>query len=71
LVCLYFEKVGFAIGNLGVRNGMLFGDRLYAQLTGGDVIYLSMVAFIVTMVASLYPAILAARLEPIDALHGK
>ncbi|MBA4385148.1 MAG: ABC transporter permease [Anaerolinea sp.] len=71
LVCLYFGKYGFPLGDLGVRNGMLFGDRLYATLSGGDVIYLTIVAFVVTMVASLYPAILAARLEPVEALHGK
>jgi ABC-type lipoprotein release transport system permease subunit len=71
LVCLYFGKFGFALGNLGLRNGMLFGDKLYAILTGGDVLYLTIVAFVVTMLASLYPAFLASRLEPIDALHGK
>jgi ABC-type lipoprotein release transport system permease subunit len=71
LICLYFGKYGFALGNLGVRNGILFGDKLYAILTGGDVIYLTIVAFVVTMLASLYPAILAARLEPVEALHGK
>jgi ABC-type lipoprotein release transport system permease subunit len=71
LVCLYFGKFGFSIGNLGLRNGLMLGDKLYASLTGGDVINLTIVAFIVTMVASLFPAILAARLEPVDALHGK
>lgn len=71
LVCLYFEKIGFAIGDLGVRNGMLFGERIYALINGGDVVNLTIVAFVVTMAASLYPAILAARLEPVDALHGK
>lgn len=71
LVCLYFGKYGFAIGNVGVRNGMLLGDRMYAVLSGGDALNLTIIAFIVTMLASLYPAILAARLEPVDALHGK
>lgn len=71
LVCLYFGKYGFSIGNVGVRNGMLLGDRMYAVLSGGDALNLTIIAFIVTMLASLYPAILAARLEPVDALHGK
>jgi ABC-type lipoprotein release transport system permease subunit len=71
LVCLYFGKYGFSIGNVGVRNGMLLGDRIYAVLSGGDAVNLTIIAFIVTMLASLYPAILAARLEPVDALHGK
>jgi ABC-type lipoprotein release transport system permease subunit len=71
LVCLYFEKVGIGFGNLGLRNGFLLGDRLYAIFANSDVIYLSIIAFVVTMLASLYPAFLAAHLEPIDALHGK
>jgi ABC-type lipoprotein release transport system permease subunit len=50
---------------------MLLGDKIYAVLTGNDVVYLTIIALVVTMVASLYPAILAARLEPVDALHGK
>jgi ABC-type lipoprotein release transport system permease subunit len=71
LICLYFEKVGIGFGNMGLRNGFLLGDRLYAVFAGSDVVYLSIIAFIVTMLASLYPAFLAAHLEPIDALHGK
>jgi ABC-type lipoprotein release transport system permease subunit len=71
LICLYFGKYGFAIGNFGLQNGILLGDKLYAIWSSGDVVYVTIVAFIVTMVASLYPAILAARLEPIEALHGK
>ena len=31
----------------------------------------SILALVVTMVASLFPALTAARLEPVDALHGK
>lgn len=71
LVCLYFEKIGIGFGDLGLQNGFLLGDRLYAVYAGADVVYLSFVAFIVTMLASLYPAYLAAHLEPVDALHGK
>ena len=71
LVCLYFGKFGFSIGDMGISNGMLLGDKIFAILTAGDAIKLTLLAFIVTMVASLYPAILAARLEPVDALHGK
>jgi len=71
LVCLYFGKFGISLGDLGVRNGLLLGDKLYAILKVGDALYLTIVAFVVTMVASFYPAILAARLEPVEALHGK
>jgi len=70
LICLYFGKFGFFIGNVGTT-GLLLGDRIYAILTVSDTINLTIIALIVTLVASLYPAILAARLEPVDALHGK
>jgi ABC-type lipoprotein release transport system permease subunit len=70
LICLYFAKVGFFIGNIGTT-GFLLGDRIYALLTPHDTIELTIVALVVTLVASIYPAVLAARLEPIDALHGK
>lgn len=71
LANLYFAKFGFGIGDMGVNNGFMLGDRIYASLTGADVVYLSIIALVVTMVASLFPAITAARLEPVDALHGK
>jgi ABC-type lipoprotein release transport system permease subunit len=70
LVCAYFEKFGIYIGNVGVGSGFLLGDRIYAILTPGDTVSLTIDALIVTLIASLYPAILAARLEPVEALHG-
>jgi ABC-type lipoprotein release transport system permease subunit len=67
---LYFEKFGIFIGNIGTT-GFLIGDRIYALLNTSDAITLTLVALVVTLIASLYPAILAARLEPVEALHGK
>jgi ABC-type lipoprotein release transport system permease subunit len=69
IICLYFAKFGFLIGNIGTT-GMLLGDRIYAILKPGDAVNLTIIALIVTLVASLYPALLAARLEPVEALHG-
>lgn len=65
----YFTVYGIYIGNYGIT-GVLFEDRIYAHLTPGNTIYLAVVAYIVTLVASLYPARLAARMEPVEALHG-
>jgi ABC-type lipoprotein release transport system permease subunit len=69
LICLYFGKYGIYIGNVGAT-GMLMGDRIYSILTTSDTVNLTIIALIVTLVASLYPATLAARMEPIEALHG-
>ena len=65
----YFTINGIYIGDLGV-SGVLFEDRIYAHLTVGNTINLAIVTYIITLVASLYPARLAARMEPVEALHG-
>ncbi len=62
-------KYGFYVGNLGIT-GFALGDRIYAYLVPGDAITLTIVAFIITLLAGLYPAILAARMEPVEALRG-
>ena len=41
------------------------------MLTLDNVIYLSVLTYIVTLVASFAPARMAARMEPVEALHGK
>ncbi len=71
LLCAYFARHGFYIGNVGLGSNFLLGDTIYAYLTWEDTLNLTIVAFAVTVAASLYPALLAARLEPIEALHGK
>ena len=65
----YFSTYGFYIGNMGVT-GMLLGERIYAHLTLNDAVTLAALAFVVTLLAALYPALLAARMEPVDALRG-
>ena len=69
LLVAYATHYGFSIGNVGVT-GMLLGERIYAQLTLSDTVTLTIIAFIVTLLAALYPAQLAARMEPVEALRG-
>lgn len=64
----YFAANGIYIGNYGIT-GVLFEDRIYAYLTLENTLYLALVAYVVTLAASLYPARLAARMEPVEALH--
>ncbi len=65
----YFGTYGIYFGDLGV-SGMIFEDRIYAYLTLQDTINLTITSFIITLLASLYPARLASRMEPVEALHG-
>jgi len=69
LVVAYFTRYGFYIGDFGVT-GVLFNDTIRAKLTLQDTINLSILALVVTLLAGLYPAVLASRMEPVDALRG-
>jgi ABC-type lipoprotein release transport system permease subunit len=70
LLVLYMARVGFHIGNYGATNSLMIGETIYASPNAGDFITLSVIAFIVSLLAALYPALLAARMDPVDALHG-
>jgi ABC-type lipoprotein release transport system permease subunit len=69
LAVSYFNRYGFFIGNFGIT-GMLLGNTIYAKLSMTDAVNLTITAFIITLLAGLYPAVLASRLEPVEALHG-
>ena len=65
----YFTIYGIYIGDYGI-SGVLFEDHIYAHLTLQNTLNLAVLTYIITLIASLYPARLAARLEPVEALHG-
>jgi ABC-type lipoprotein release transport system permease subunit len=69
LVVAYFTRYGFYIGNMGVT-GILLSNTIYTDLTLNDTVTLTTTALLITLLAGLYPALLAARMEPVDALHG-
>ncbi len=69
-ISAYFGKVGMYFGDLGL-SGFYLGDRIYTYLTPQDTLNLTLFSLIITLLASLYPARLAARMEPVEALHGK
>jgi ABC-type lipoprotein release transport system permease subunit len=69
IMVAYFTLEGIYIGNMGVT-GALFEDRIYAHFTTGNAINLAMWTYLITLAASFYPARLAARMEPVEALHG-
>ena len=69
IMVAYATYVGFYIGDFGIE-GLLIGDRIYAYLTLTDAVALIITAFVVSLLAALYPALLASRMEPVTALHS-
>jgi ABC-type lipoprotein release transport system permease subunit len=69
LLVAYATYVGFYIGQMGMT-GVMLGDRIHGYLTLKNTLTLTITAFIVTLLAALYPAVLAARMEPVQALRG-
>ena len=69
LVSAYVQRYGFFIGDMGIT-GILLGERIYTYLTLNDAVQLSIMAFVITLLAALYPAMLAANMEPVEALRG-
>ena len=65
-----FNVNGFYIGNMGL-SGMLVADTIRAILTVDNAIKLSIMTFVVTLLSGLYPAVMASRLEPVQALRAE
>jgi len=71
LLSVYLFNInGFYIGNMGL-SGMLVTDTIYARLTANNTVSLAIVTFIVTILAGLYPAVMASRMEPVEALRAE
>ncbi len=69
LMVAYAARYGFYIGSYNMT-GILIGERIYAYLPLKDAIVLTIVTFLVALLAALYPAMLAARMEPVEALRS-
>lgn len=70
VISAYFGRVGIYFGDLGVSGDMLLNDRIYTTLTLDSAVNLIVTAFLITVLASLYPARMASRMEPVEALRG-
>jgi ABC-type lipoprotein release transport system permease subunit len=70
----YLTTVGLPIGEAAAAGEassiITYGNILYARFSPSDMVSLSIAELIITLLASLYPAWLAARLEPIEALRA-
>ncbi|MDP1714527.1 MAG: ABC transporter permease [Anaerolineales bacterium] len=70
LATLYFNVNGFYIGNMGL-SGILITDTIYAKLTMDNLLNLTIMTFVVTLLSGLYPAVMASRMQPIAALRAE
>lgn len=68
-ISIYFGKVGIYFGDLGLSNELIVQDRIYTILPLDSAVILIVLAFVITLVFSLYPAWMASRMEPVEALH--
>jgi ABC-type lipoprotein release transport system permease subunit len=65
-----FNIHGFYIGKMGLT-GFMVADTIFAKLTLNNMINLSIMTFIVTILAGLYPAVMASRMQPVEALRAE
>ena len=73
----YLVTVGISLGDMDVSeiagtgsSGFAMGTTLYGTFAWADTALLSVVCWIIILLASLYPAWFATRKEPIDALRA-
>ena len=71
LITAWVGAVGMTIPATQGITGILIGDKIYPFIIASDVISLTVTAYAITLMASLYPAMLAARMEPVEALHAQ
>jgi ABC-type lipoprotein release transport system permease subunit len=71
LITAWVGGVGLTIPATQGVTGILIGDKIFPFVTASDVISLTLTAYVITLIASLYPATLAARMEPVEALHAQ
>ncbi len=67
----YLAQTGIPIGSMGeAAAGIALGSTMNARFNPGGMLSLSAWTFAITLLASLYPAWFAARLEPVEALRS-
>jgi ABC-type lipoprotein release transport system permease subunit len=69
----YLATEGIYLGDLAadaVTADIAYGETMYARFQWADTVVISVVCWIIMLLASLYPAWFATRKEPIDALRA-
>ena len=70
LATMYFNVNGFYVGDMGL-SGIAITDTVYAKLTMDNLVNLTIMTFVATILAGLYPAIMASRMQPVEALRAE
>lgn len=65
-----FNVNGFYIGNMGL-NGIVISNTIRANLTLDKTISVTIMTFVATILSGFYPAWMASRLEPVEALRAE
>jgi ABC-type lipoprotein release transport system permease subunit len=68
----YLATEGWHIGEMAMEASaeMAYGETIYASFVPSEMVQLSIASLVITLLASLYPAWFAARMEPIEALRA-
>lgn len=67
----YLARVGVYAGEMAAAvEGVALSTTMYARFVPGTFAWLALWTLVVILLASLYPAWFAARLEPVEALHA-
>jgi ABC-type lipoprotein release transport system permease subunit len=68
---LYLSTAGIPVGDMGAAAGSVaLGSVMYARFVPGTFLGLAVGMLAIILLASLYPAWFASRLEPVEALHS-
>lgn len=75
LLVSYYGKVGIVIApeimQAKASNMITYGKILYTRFSSVDALNLGIMALVIILLMALYPAAFAARLQPVESLHGK
>lgn len=67
----YLATAGINMGDIGTSaNGIALGTVVYARFVPGTFAALALATLLIILLAALYPAWFAARLQPVDALRA-
>jgi ABC-type lipoprotein release transport system permease subunit len=69
----YLSRVGWHLGDMATMTTVsaAYSDTMYARFAPAETIAVAIAAMVIILLASLYPARFAARLQPVDALRNE